>query len=93
MPVLGNSELRPEHLAHDGTLTPLVTCLRDWQDDGWRVLLVCHQEGQAERLRDLLEPSGLALRWAPQRPAEVGVPAGLTITVGELPAGFSYNFV
>ena len=88
VPVQGNGELRPEHLAHDGTLAPLVNCLRDWQADSWRVLLVCHQEGQAERLRDLLEPSGLALRWAPQRPAGLDIPPGLTITVGELPAGF-----
>ena len=68
VPVQGNGDLRPDHPAHDGTLGHLVGRLRDWHDDGWRVLLVCHQQGQAERLRDLLEPSGLPLRWAPSFP-------------------------
>ena len=69
---------------------PLVERLRDWQDDGWRVLLVCHQEGQAERLRDLLEPSGLPLRWAPELPAGTTLPPALTVTVGSISAGFRH---
>ncbi len=90
VPVQGNAELRPDHQLHDGTLAPLVNSLRAWQDDGWRVLLVCHQEGQGERLRDLLEPSRLALRWAPELPAGRLIPPGVTITVGGLPAGFRH---
>ncbi|MCM2264763.1 MAG: transcription-repair coupling factor [Desulfuromonadales bacterium] len=86
--VQGNGDLRPDHAAHDGTLGYLVERLRDWQDDGWRILLVCHQEGQAERLRDLLEPSGLPLRWLPELTAGAAMPPGLTITVGNLTDGF-----
>ena len=88
--VHGNNDLRPDQLAHDGTLAPLVARLRAWRDDGWRVLLVCHQEGQAERLRDLLEPSGLPLRWAPAPAPGMAVPPGVTITVGPLDRGFRH---
>ncbi len=88
VPLQGNSDLRPDHPAHDGTLGYLADRLRDWSDDGWRVQLVCHQEGQAERLRDLLEPSGLPLRWAPQAAAGTSWPPGLTVTVGNLACGF-----
>jgi transcription-repair coupling factor (superfamily II helicase) len=88
--VHGNADLRPDHQAHNGTLAPLVSRLRVWQEEGWRVLLVCHQEGQAERLRDLLEPSGLALRWLPGLPAGGTVPPGLALTVGPLAAGFCH---
>jgi len=90
VPVQGNGDLRPDHLAHDGTLGYLVERLRSWLDDDWRVLLVCHQEGQAERLRDLLEPSGLPLRWSPELPAVTSVPPGLTVTVGNIPDGFRH---
>ncbi|NJC87051.1 MAG: transcription-repair coupling factor [Desulfuromonas sp.] len=88
VPVQGNGDLRPDHPSHDGTLGYLVARLRDWREDGWRVLLVCHQEGQAERLRDLLEPSGLPLRWAPELAAGTATPPGLTITVGNITDGF-----
>jgi transcription-repair coupling factor (superfamily II helicase) len=88
--VHGNADLRPDRLAHDGTLAPLVARLRFWLDEGWRVLLVCHQEGQAERLRDLLEPSGLPLRWAPAPGMGMALPTGVTITVGSLDRGFRH---
>ena len=88
IPVQGNGDLRPDHQAHDGTLGFLVKRLRDWHDDGWRVLLVCHQQGQGERLRDLLEPSGLPLRWLPELSAVTGVLPGLAVTVGGISAGF-----
>ena len=88
VPVQGNGDLRPDHPAHDGTLGYLVARLRDWQNDSWRVLLVCHQEGQAERLRDLLEPSRLPLRWAPDLAAGTTASPGLTITVGSVTDGF-----
>jgi transcription-repair coupling factor (superfamily II helicase) len=88
IPVQGNSDLRPDHPAHDGTLGYLAARLREWHDDRWRVLLVCHQEGQAERLRDLLEPHGLPLRWQPELPAMMTAAPGLTVTVGNLAVGF-----
>ncbi len=37
-------------------LTPLSRSLRQWLDSGFRVLIACHQNAQAERLRELLTP-------------------------------------
>jgi transcription-repair coupling factor (superfamily II helicase) len=39
-------------------LAPLSRRLREWQDTGQRVMVVCHQRPQAERLRELLAPYG-----------------------------------
>ena len=86
--VTGNADLRPEHAAHDGSLAPLVQHLRQWLADDWRVLVVCHQRGQAERLLDLLGPSELPLKWAPELIPGRHVPPGLTVTTGLLDNGF-----
>ena len=88
VPVLGNTDLRPDHAAHDGSLSPLVEKLRDWQNDGWRVLIVCHQRGQAERLLDLLAPSDLPIGWEPDLLAGRVFAEGITITTGLLDSGF-----
>ena len=88
VPVLGNTDLRPDHAAHDGSLAPLVEKLREWQNDGWRVLIVCHQRGQAERLLDLLAPSDLPIGWEPDLLAGRVFAEGITITTGLLDSGF-----
>jgi transcription-repair coupling factor (superfamily II helicase) len=86
--VNGNADLRPDRLEHDGSLAPLVARLREWHDEGWRVLLVCQRRGRAERLLDLLEPSGLPLTWLPQTSTPRAVPRGLSLAVGPLDSGF-----
>ncbi|MEJ2470630.1 MAG: transcription-repair coupling factor [Desulfuromonadales bacterium] len=89
--VTGNADLRPEQAAHDGSLKPLVDKLNDWLDEAWRVLVVCHQRGQAERLIDLLAPSELPVSWQPD-PITAWPPAtGVTITTGPLDVGFRLN--
>lgn len=40
-------------------LLPLSQAINGWLDQGWRVLLTCHQQAQAGRLRELLEPYGI----------------------------------
>lgn len=35
--------------------------LKAWRSESWRVELVCHKEGQAQRLADLLRPHGVEL--------------------------------
>ena len=40
-------------------LAPLARTLRDWLDQGQRVVIACHQQPQAERLKDLLTPYGI----------------------------------
>ncbi|MCK4535968.1 MAG: transcription-repair coupling factor, partial [Desulfuromonadales bacterium] len=58
--VQGNAELRPDHSAHDGSYAYLFDRLQQWIHDDWRILLVCHQQGQVERLLDLFETRQVA---------------------------------
>jgi transcription-repair coupling factor (superfamily II helicase) len=88
VPVTGNTDLRPDHVAHDGSLTPLVERLRGWLSDDWSILVVCHQRGQAERLLDLLAPSELPVTWVPELKPGRKFPVGLTVTTGTLDSGF-----
>lgn len=86
--VQGNGDLRAALKAGGGTLPPLVERLRQWRDEGWRVLLVCHQRGQAERLQDLLEPHGASPPFDPDArfgDARKGQPL---LVLGDLSAGF-----
>jgi transcription-repair coupling factor (superfamily II helicase) len=55
-----NSDLRvtvSKETTH--ALTPLSRNLREWLDNGQRVMVVCHQRPQAERLKELLAPYGI----------------------------------
>jgi transcription-repair coupling factor (superfamily II helicase) len=69
-------------------MTVLVEHLRQWREQGWRVLLVCHQRGQAERLRDLLELHGLSLLFDPASTAKGARAGELRLVLGDLAAGF-----
>ena len=86
--VTGNADLRPDQMTHDGSLAPLVERLREWLNDDWRILVVCHQRGQAERLLDLLAPSELPVTWQPELVPGRSFPVGLTVTTGPLDSGF-----
>jgi transcription-repair coupling factor (superfamily II helicase) len=60
IPCEDNTDLRvtvSKETSH--ALTPLSGTLRAWLDQGFRVIIVCHQHPQAERLRELLEPYGI----------------------------------
>jgi transcription-repair coupling factor (superfamily II helicase) len=60
IPCRDNSDLRvtvSKETTH--ALTPLSHNLREWLDSGQRVMVVCHQRPQAERLKDLLAPYGI----------------------------------
>jgi transcription-repair coupling factor (superfamily II helicase) len=86
--VEGNGDLRAALRQEGGGMALLAEHLRQWREMGWQVLLVCHQRGQAERLRDLLEPHGLPLPFDPAATAR-GVRAGeLRLVLGDLAAGF-----
>ena len=88
--VQGNGDLRPRETVHNGTFPFLFAHLQQWFEDNWRVLLVCHQQGQAERLMDLLAARGTEVRWQPHLQQATDFPAGVTVTLGELPAGFRH---
>ncbi|MGB9080256.1 MAG: transcription-repair coupling factor [Desulfuromonadaceae bacterium] len=52
-----NSDLRvsvSKESSH--ALAPLALTLREWLDGGQRVVIACHQQPQAERLKELLKP-------------------------------------
>ncbi len=46
----------------EDVLAPLVERLRKWQSEGLTALIVCHTRGQAERMRQLLEPKNVSVR-------------------------------
>ena len=63
-------------------LKPLVDKMKDWHDLGWGIFIVCHNTGQAERLKELLE--GYHLFHSPLAPC---LP---TILIGDLSSGFRF---
>lgn len=60
-----NRDLRIDPAAEsEGVLRPLVTRLQEMLAAGVRPFIPCHQQGQAQRLFELLSPYGLPLRMA-----------------------------
>jgi len=59
--------------------------LKAWQGESWRVELVCHKEGQARRLDDLLRPRGVEL--TPEQQAGADVKSAV-LRVADLTRGF-----
>ncbi|SDE59645.1 transcription-repair coupling factor [Desulfuromonas thiophila] len=54
-------------------ITLLVDQLQQWQRERWRVLLVCHQPGALERLRDLLQHRDMVLSCRAGLPQDSGL--------------------
>jgi transcription-repair coupling factor (superfamily II helicase) len=52
--------------------------IRRWLQEGWRVLAVCHNEGELERLRDVFSDNGLSVEQ-------------IVFAVGVLNHGFTYE--
>ncbi|KAF0217005.1 MAG: transcription-repair coupling factor [Geobacteraceae bacterium] len=86
-----NGDLRLD-MAPDSeeVLKPLVERLSSWLAEKTRVILACHQRGQAQRLYELLAPHGLPLNITERDfPAERGRRDGkVDILVGEISRGF-----
>jgi transcription-repair coupling factor (superfamily II helicase) len=86
-----NSDLRL-NLSPDseGVLRPLSDSLSGWLDDGDRVIIACHQKGQAERLFELLAHYGLPLNLSERSfPVELGRrDRRVDILTGEISRGF-----
>lgn len=60
--VSGNADLKSliaGHRQDEDALSPLVARIRQWQSEGSKVLLTCHTELQAMRIRDLFRPHGM----------------------------------
>ncbi|MFA4974686.1 MAG: transcription-repair coupling factor, partial [bacterium] len=61
---IGNADVRPMiegHRSGEDMLAPLASRLGEWRRNGWRVLLSCHTQMQAERLRDLFKWQGIEI--------------------------------
>jgi transcription-repair coupling factor (superfamily II helicase) len=86
--VQGNEDVRSALRREEGGMSTFAERLRQWQSEGWRTLLVCHQRGQAERLLDLLEPHRFAPAFRPEG-GGVGIKAGeVRLVLGDLASGF-----
>jgi transcription-repair coupling factor (superfamily II helicase) len=84
----GNGDLRCTPQDAKEGLAPLADRLRTWLAEGWRVMIACHQRGQAERLSDLLQGQGLAPAFNLAATLHDLRPGRLVLTVGDLTAGF-----
>ncbi len=84
----GNADLRASLAPGQDGLTPLIERLEAWSEEDWRVLLVCRQPGQAQRLQELLRENGWELPVREQSSLE-RLPAGTPqLQVGDLSSGF-----
>jgi transcription-repair coupling factor (superfamily II helicase) len=84
----GNGDIRAELHREGGGMAELADRLRQWQQGGWRLLLVCHTRGQAERLLDLLQPYGLSVAFDPSGSPDRFRPGETRLVLGDLSAGF-----
>jgi len=83
----GNGDIRSLFKEGEG-LAQFANRLSQWQEKAWRILLVCHQRGQAERVADLLRPYGLELFFSGSPKAHRPEPGEIGLVQGELQAGF-----
>lgn len=83
-----NADLRGSGQQDGGLAAQLAGRIHDWQQEGWRLLLVCHQQGQAERLQALLAGRGLDLPFTRDVDVTALQPGRPIITLGELSGGF-----
>jgi len=84
----GNGDLRADLQQPDGGLQGLAERFDEWRQADWRVLLVCHTRGQAERLADLLAPYGFELPTNPLPYTGLPGPGEVQLVRGDLSAGF-----
>jgi transcription-repair coupling factor (superfamily II helicase) len=84
----GNADLKPRRKGEHSGMAALAKHISSWQADGWRTAIVCHQQGQAERLLDLLEGHNCRPRFAPGE-RFTGVKEGETaVLLGRISSGF-----
>lgn len=74
--------------ADGGRIQHLVEKLEFWLQNQWRVVLVCRQQGRAQRLCDLLEPHNLVPTTVSGRRWCETSSHGLSLLIGDLSRGF-----
>jgi transcription-repair coupling factor (superfamily II helicase) len=91
IPCQDNSDLRvtvSKETTH--ALAPLSRTLREWLDGGQHVMVVCHQQPQAERLKELLTPYSIpcSVSEASFSEAATATSTAVTLLMGDLSRGF-----
>ena len=93
IPCVDNSDLRvsvSKESSH--ALAPLAGNLRGWLDSGQQIAIVCHQQPQAERLKDLLTPYKIPCIISEAGFGDVvdrkGFLSSVTILIGDISRGF-----
>ncbi len=86
--ISGNADLRASLAPGQDGLTPLLEHLERWSEEDWRVLLICRQPGQAQRLQELLSENGWDLPQRGQSSLDRLPPGVPQLQVGDLSAGF-----
>ena len=57
-----NDDIRRELIdftSSQGMLAPLAEHLKEWQDEGYTILFICHSPNEAHKLIELLEEYGV----------------------------------
>jgi transcription-repair coupling factor (superfamily II helicase) len=101
IPCEANADLRvtvSKETTH--ALAPLSRTLREWLDQGFRILIACHQRPQAERLKELLDPYNIpciigegSFSEAVTTPTPLLNQEGaITLLLGEMSRGFRLPF-
>lgn len=86
-----NGDIRAELVAagkSGSPLAPLARRISEWSEEGMKVYFAAHTRGQAERLVELLMPYEIRLRISETGCDLFGDHEALTISLGELSAGF-----
>lgn len=84
----GNDNLRAKPTTGQDGLEPLLERLELGRRDNWRTLLVCRQQGQAERLQELLSGHEVLLDIDPSQRLKGLQPGQTTLTIGTISGGF-----
>ena len=84
----GNADLKPRQKKEHSGMAALAERIGSWRSDGWRIAIVCHQQGQAERLLDLLETYDCRPRFAPQESFDALQEGDVAVLLGRLSSGF-----
>ena len=85
----GNGQLKTKPTENKDGLEPLIDAINQIIKDKTRLLLVCHQKSQAERLRELLSAHRIELEIASEAKISALEPGIPLLTLGELDSGFN----
>ncbi len=84
----GNDHLRAKPTGGQDGLEPLLEHLYQARRDNWRTLLVCRQQGQAERLQELLGNHDIHIEIERNKHFDGLQPGQIRLTIGTISAGF-----